>query len=54
VPRPAGAKAPTGRYLSLVVDARTFRGLDFGISAKPPPVAPASLGPVTYLTGRGS
>ena len=53
-PRPPGAKAPTGRYLSLVVDARTFRGLDFGISPKPPPVAPASLGPVTYLTARGS
>lgn len=53
-PRPAGAKAPTGRYLSLVVDARTFQGLDFGVSPKPPPVAPASLGPVTYLTSRGS
>jgi hypothetical protein len=51
---PPGAKAPAGRYLSLVVDARTFRGLDFGIGPKPPPVAPASLGPVTYLTGRGS
>jgi hypothetical protein len=50
---PPGAKAPAGRYLSLVIDARTFRGLDFGISPKPPPVPPASLGPVTYLTGRG-
>ena len=50
---PPGAKAPTGRYLSLVVDAKTFQGLDFGISPKPPPVLPASLGPVTYLTGRG-
>ena len=49
---PPGAKAP-GRYLSLVIDAKTFRGLDFGISPKPPPVRPASLGPVTYLTGRG-
>lgn len=51
--RPPGAKAPTGRYLSLVIDAKTFRGLDFGISPTPPPVPPASLGPVTYLTGRG-
>jgi hypothetical protein len=51
--RPPGAKAPTGRYLSLVVDTRTFESLDFGIGPKPPPVAPASLGPVTYLTGRG-
>lgn len=50
---PPGAKAPSGRYLSLVIDARTFRGLDFGIGPKPPPVAPASLGPVTRLTSRG-
>jgi hypothetical protein len=35
-----------------VIDAKTFQGLDFGISPKPPPVPPASLGPVTYLTGR--
>jgi hypothetical protein len=49
---PPGAKAPAGRYLSLVIDAKTFQGLDFGISPKPPPVPPASLGPVTYLTGR--
>ena len=50
---PPGAKAPTGRYLSLVIDARTFQGLDFGIGPKPPPVLPATLGPVTYLAGRG-
>lgn len=50
---PPGAKAPTGRYLSLVIDARTFQGLDFGIGPKPPPVPPASLGPVTYLTSHG-
>jgi hypothetical protein len=50
--RPPGAKAPAGRYLSLVIDAKTFQGLDFGIGSKPPPVPPASLGPVTYLTGQ--
>lgn len=50
---PPGAKAPSGRYLSLVIDARTFRGLDFGIGPKPPPVAPASLGPVTRLSSSG-
>jgi hypothetical protein len=50
---PPGTKAPTGRYLSLVIDAKTFQGLDFGIGSKPPPVLPASLGPVTYLTGSG-
>jgi len=48
-----GAKAPAGRYLSLVIDAKTFQGLDFGLGPEPPPVSPASLGPVTYLTGRG-
>jgi len=50
---PPGAALPTGRYLSIVVDARTFQVLDFGLSPNPPPVSPASLGPVTYLTGRG-
>jgi hypothetical protein len=50
---PLGAKAPTGRYLSLVIDAQTFQGLDFGIGPKPPPVPPATLGPVIYLAGRG-
>ena len=50
---PAGGKTPTGRYLSLVIDARTFAGLDMGLSHRPPPVPPSSLGPVTYLTGRG-
>jgi hypothetical protein len=51
-PRPPGAAAPTGRYLSVVVDARTFRLLDYGLSPKPPPVSPASLAPITYLIDR--
>jgi hypothetical protein len=46
---PSGSSAPTGTYLSLVVDAKTFYGTDSGLGPKPPPVAPASLGPVTYL-----
>jgi hypothetical protein len=50
---PPGAALPTGRYLSIVVDARTFQVLDFGLSPTPPPVSPAGLGPVTYLTVRG-
>jgi hypothetical protein len=50
---PPGAALPTGAYLSLVVDAATFQVLDFGLSPAPPPVPPASLGPVTYLSGRG-
>ncbi len=41
-----------GKYMSIVLDARTFQGLDFGLGPKPPPVAPASFGPVTYLTVR--
>jgi len=48
---PPGASLPTGRYLSDVIDAQTFQGLDFGLGPNPPQVAPASLGPVTYLTG---
>jgi hypothetical protein len=50
---PSRAKPPTGQYLSLVIDAKTLQGLDFGVSPKPPPVPPASLGPVTRLTGCG-
>ena len=46
---PPGASAPTGRYASLVLDARTFDGLDMGLGDNPPPVAPESLGPVTDL-----
>jgi hypothetical protein len=49
VSRPPGSVAPTGRYLSLVVDAATFQVTDFGISPEPTRVSPASLGPVTYL-----
>jgi hypothetical protein len=48
---PAGSKAPTGRYISLVLNAKTLREMDFGLAPKAPPVAPASLGPVTYLIG---
>jgi hypothetical protein len=48
---PPGGKAPRGRYISMVLDAKSFRGMDDGISPKAPPVSPASLGPVTYLIG---
>lgn len=46
---PSGAALPTGTYLSLVISAKTFDGTDTGLSHHAPPVAPASLGPVTYL-----
>jgi hypothetical protein len=52
VSRPSGAKAPTGRYLSLVLDAKTFQELDFGLGPRPPSAALASLGHLTYLSGR--
>jgi hypothetical protein len=46
---PPGARAPRGRYLSMVIGAKTSFGLDEGLSPKAPPVDPASLGPVTHL-----
>jgi hypothetical protein len=47
--RPHGARLPAGSYSSFVIDAETFRGMDSGLGDRPPPVAPASLGPVTRL-----
>jgi len=49
---PPGAAVPTGGYLSIVVNARTFSIMDWGLSQKAPAVTPASLGPVRYLLGR--
>jgi hypothetical protein len=46
---PPGAKLPTGTYLSVVVDAKTYGILDWGLSPGAPPVAPARLGKVTML-----
>jgi hypothetical protein len=49
------AKNPTGNYLSIVVTAErfgtieSFGTLDLGIHPNPPPVDPASFGPLTYL-----
>ncbi|MGN6678625.1 MAG: hypothetical protein ACTHKL_12745 [Streptosporangiaceae bacterium] len=51
---PPGAKAPKGRYISIVVDAKTFKDMDFGLSQKASMVSPSSLGPVTHLIGHGS
>jgi hypothetical protein len=45
---------PTSDGSEVVIDAKTFRGLDSDVSPKPPPVPPASLGPVTYLHVAGS
>jgi hypothetical protein len=39
-----------GTHVGHAADnAKTFEPLDFGLSAEPPPVAPGSFGPVTYL-----
>jgi hypothetical protein len=40
---------PAARYLSQVIQAKTFQATDLGLGPKPPPVDPASLGPVTWL-----
>ncbi len=48
-PEPHGSAAPTGHYLSIVISAKSFTATDFGLSEDPPPVSPASLGPVLYL-----
>jgi outer membrane murein-binding lipoprotein Lpp len=40
---PPGGHAPTGIYLSIVVDAKTFQTLDGGLSPRPPPVAPRQI-----------
>jgi hypothetical protein len=46
---PPGAKLPTGSYISIVINARTFMIMDWGLSPGAPPVSPASLGPVRTL-----
>jgi hypothetical protein len=46
---PVPGHVPTGRYLSLVVPAKTFEVRDVGLSPDPPPISPSSLGPVTWL-----
>jgi hypothetical protein len=48
-PVPPGAKAPSGSVLTLVLDAATGEGLDFGVSNRYPDLA--RLGPVTTDLG---
>lgn len=43
------ATAPALNYQSLVVSAETLEVTASGLSPKPPPVAPSSFGPVTWL-----
>jgi hypothetical protein len=46
---PPGQPLPTGGYLSIVVNAKTLQTMDWGLSHRPPAVAPARIGPVIYL-----
>jgi hypothetical protein len=47
---PSGAAPPTVAYLSIVVNARSFRVMDLGFSHGPPVVSPATLGRVVHLS----
>jgi hypothetical protein len=55
-PRLLGPQAPEHRihapplnYQYVVVSAKTLQVAAWGLSPTPPPVAPSSLGPVTWL-----
>jgi hypothetical protein len=51
-PAPLSGHRPHPRaaeYLSQVIQAKTFQATDLGLGPKPPPVDPASLGPVAWL-----
>jgi hypothetical protein len=43
------AQARTGHYLYVMVSASTFEQIARGLRPNLPPVAPSSLGPVTWL-----
>jgi hypothetical protein len=54
---PPGAKTPAGQHLSLVIGARTFQGLDFGLGPsrrrfRSPASDRSPISPAT-LTGHG-
>ena len=47
---PPGAKAPTGRFISIIINAKTWWIMDMGLSRTAPPVSPGSLGHEVMLT----
>lgn len=51
VSRPAGAKPPTGRSMTLIVDAASFAGLDFALLDEPPDFAPLGPSVALFTTG---
>jgi len=47
---PSGALLPTGSFLCVVVDQKTFQVTDWGLSRHPPPIALSSLGSVARIS----
>ena len=47
---PSGAPLPTGSFLCVVVDQKTFQVTDWGLSRHPPPIALSSLGSVATIS----
>lgn len=47
---PSCAHAPTGHYLSAIIDAATFITLEAGLGNRPPAAPLQALGPVLNLT----
>ena len=47
---PSCAHAPTGHYLSAIIDAATFITLEAGLGNQPPAAPLQALGPVLNLT----
>ena len=48
--RPSGAPFPTGSFLCVVVDQKTFWVTDWGLSRHPPQIALSSLGSVARIS----
>lgn len=53
VPVPPGAHSPTGRYLALTINSKTFKVMDIGLRDRPPPIPLSSYGPVRVLMSMG-
>jgi hypothetical protein len=48
-PMPAGARKPTGTYLSITLNPATFQLMDLGLSYRAPSVSLSRFGPVSIL-----
>ncbi len=47
---PPGGRAPTGKYMSIIIDAQTFKAIGLGLSNRPPAISLRRLGEVSVLT----